>query len=302
MNEYTYGVAPFLNKRHGHLSGLDRSENKSALSNAYNFTKHSSKLSRFDRLNSSHAVSGNSDDKGITPLRSDSIKTELHREPTLEGVKRSGRLKTDESDKLRKIDMSFDSVYLEKQKQLQEHKRKVTPIVQNTRAVSNNRGGRNITVTAKEYLSATKAIADESVIEPLRKKIYPRLQNKRTSAQVEKSFTNNTMDTTLPAIYINGVERYRKEKSSNGRAGADKSEHQTLESPNTGTRNPKIVSKLIQPMGRLVTGPRPEASNGTRSRIKNENSSSPNHENTRENYSFTQSKSFCFNMWLIVYV
>lgn len=291
MNEYSYGVAPFLNKRHG-LSALDRSENKSALANAYNFTKHSSKIARFDRLNSSHAVTGGgNDDRGIIPFRSDSIKAELTREPTLEGVKRSGRLKTDESDKLRKIDMSFDCVYLEKQKALQEQKRKIVPVMQNTRAVSNNRGGRNI--TAKEYLNVTKG-ADENVIEPLRKKIYPRLQNKRTSAQVEKSFTKECVDTTLPAIYINGIERYRKEKSSNGRAGGDRSEYQTIDSPRSGTRNPKrerIASKLIQPMAK-VTGPRPEAANGSRSRVKNESSSSPNHENTRENYSFTQSKYF----------
>jgi len=284
MNEYNYGGAQFPYKRNGH-SGLDRLENKSALSNPYNYSKNSSKLSKFDRLNSSHIVT-TGDEKDITPLRSESIKTELHREAILEGVKKSGRLKTDESEKLKRMDLSFDCAYLEKQKGLQEQKKRV-PAIQHTRAMSHTRAGRNIPNTGKDYLNMSKG-TDESVIEPLRKKIYPRLQSKRTSAQVEKSFTNNFMDTTLPAILINGVERTHKEKSINARATAT-NEFQALDSPSTRPRNKKegIIKKLMQPIAR-VTGPRPENSNGRRNRTKQESSLSPNHENMHDGYSFTQ--------------
>jgi hypothetical protein len=251
-------------------SGFEKLENKGHHANSFNFNKVPRKLDKLDSITSSYATASLEDRKG-SPLRSAYLKTEPQKEISTAGLKRSTRLNTGESEKIGRQETSFDGAYLDKYKVLNEPKRRMIAAPYHSRVYSHNRVARNPPI--RESNNVTRN-GDESAIEQRRKKFYQNIGEKRPSAQIDK----NSMDNSLPAIYVNGNEKHRKDKVPAIKAVNLYSEHSatnTIESPNIVQ---KSIRKEYAGSNRMTKMPmiKNDDSKQFRSRLRHGDSLSPN--------------------------
>jgi len=271
-NSVIYTVKPQL------YSGFDKLENKGHHVNSFNFNKIPRKLEKLDAINNSYATAS-LEDKRSSPLRSAYLKTEPQKDSGTSGLKRSTRLNTGESEKAGRLETSFDGAYLDKYKVLNEPKRRMIAAPYHNRVYSHNRVTRNPPI--REYNNITRT-GDESAIEIRRKRFYQNISEKRPSAQIEK----NSMDNSLPAIYLNGNEKYQKGKVPAIKAAnlySEQNAMNTIESPN-------IVQKSIRKeyaggSNRMTKMPSiKDDSKQFRSRLKHGDSLSPARDSFGENF------------------
>jgi len=270
-------------------SGFEKLENKGHHANSFNFNKVPRKLEKLDAINNSYATAS-LEDKRSSPLRSAYLKTEPQKETSTAGLKRSTRLNTHESEKIGRLETSFDGTYLDKYKVSNEPKRRMIAQPYHSRVYSHNRVVRNPPI--REINNVTRN-GDESAIEIRRKKFYQNIHEKRPSAQLEK----NSMDNSLPAIYVNGNERPRKEKVPGIKAVnlySEQNAMNTIESPN-------IVQKSIRKeyaggSNRMTKMPIIKSNHDDpkhfKSRLKNGDSLSPTRDSAGENFAILSSILF----------
>jgi len=201
-NDNTYNSIG-ISAKHQMYSGFDKPDSKVPPLSSFSQNKNPRKFSKLDILNNSHLSSIN-EEKRASPMLFGYLKTEPQKDISYSsGLKKSTRLNTGESDKLpRRHETSFDSAYADKQRLLNDPKRKILPVSYNSRVPSHNRVVRNIPI---RDVSMTKNNEDLS-IESRRRRLYQNnMQDKRPSAQ---------MDTSLPSIYIND-EKHQRDRSFN---------------------------------------------------------------------------------------
>ena len=285
-NSVIYSVKPQL------YSGFDKLENKGHHGNSFNFNKVPRKLEKLDSINNSYATA-NLEDKRSSPLRPIYLKTEPQKDSVTAGLKRSTRLNTGESEKVGRLETSFDGAYLDKYKVSNEPKRRMIAAPYHNRVSSHNRVVRNPPIREQNNITRT---GDESVIEIRRKKFYQNISEKRPSAQMEK----NSMDNSLPAIHVNGNDKYRKVpviKAAN--LYSEQNAMSTIESPN-------IVQKSIRKeysggSNRMTKMPsiKNDDSKQFKSRLKHGESLSPTRDfvGVKENFTTLSSIYLCFGIW-----
>lgn len=254
--DFNYRGAAFLDRQFIHPP-FDRLDNKPYLSNPYSFATYLNKSSKYDSLNNSHILT-TTKEKRIPPLRSGYIETETPREAAANlSDRKSARLKTDESEKLHNlIDLSYDSPYIQKQKNSTDNRKRFPLMHSNTRALSNNRTGR-YNVATRDQPSPIKSTG-ESIVDPKGRNMHQYLKSKRPSAHVGKNLSYSYQDANLPVIYAQGGTRIPREKVASTRVSSinsEMTEFQSLDNPNIAPiKIPKKseLSRYGQPVGKVA--------------------------------------------------